>query len=255
MGHTVVVSSQAVIANTAQFVDGAATGAYGLIKKDDSKKAEGWSDVKDASIQTGKGFAGGLVYTGKSIGQAAKGAASKDKEQFVAGMKNVGKVAAVATVGVGVFDLLNASPAEAMELDTRNTSLEGMTHETTGVAFEKSTYETADNGVYTGVFPVFDSAFDVELPEDTYLMSDSVHIGIANMQLYEAIQNDPALADQLGLDEQDIENLRSTITPEGYDWHHHEEPGRMQLVDEEQHSLTGHTGGRNLWGGATEARS
>ena len=79
-------------------------------------------------------------------------------------------------------------------------------------------------------------------------MSDPVHIGIANMQLYEAIQADPGLADELGFTAEDVENLKSSVTPEGYDWHHHEEPGRIQLVTEEQHAGSGHTGGRTIWG-------
>lgn len=37
-------------------------------------------------------------------------------------------------------------------------------------------------------------------------------------------------------------------TPEGYTWHHHEEPGIIQLVDTEIHAQTGHTGGSELWG-------
>jgi hypothetical protein len=36
-------------------------------------------------------------------------------------------------------------------------------------------------------------------------------------------------------------------TPKGYTWHHHQEYGRMQLVDEPVHTKTGHTGGFSLW--------
>ncbi|MDX2248301.1 MAG: HNH endonuclease [Bacteroidia bacterium] len=36
-------------------------------------------------------------------------------------------------------------------------------------------------------------------------------------------------------------------TPEGYTWHHHHDYGRMQLVEDEVHSKTGHTGGFSLW--------
>lgn len=37
-------------------------------------------------------------------------------------------------------------------------------------------------------------------------------------------------------------------TPDGYVWHHNEQPGEMQLVDENVHSRTGHTGGYSIWG-------
>jgi len=32
-------------------------------------------------------------------------------------------------------------------------------------------------------------------------------------------------------------------TPEGYTWHHHEDKGLMQLIQETVHAKTGHTGG------------
>jgi hypothetical protein len=35
-------------------------------------------------------------------------------------------------------------------------------------------------------------------------------------------------------------------TPKGYTWHHHQEKGRMQLVNSEIHSKTGHTGGFSI---------
>ncbi|MEU4364092.1 polymorphic toxin-type HINT domain-containing protein [Promicromonospora sp. NPDC023987] len=34
-----------------------------------------------------------------------------------------------------------------------------------------------------------------------------------------------------------------TETPENYTWHHHQDPGLMQLIDEDIHAATGHTGG------------
>jgi hypothetical protein len=32
-------------------------------------------------------------------------------------------------------------------------------------------------------------------------------------------------------------------TPADYTWHHHQEPGLMQLIESKVHRLTGHTGG------------
>lgn len=256
VGDTVVHSSKTVIANTAHFADGAATSMYGVIKKDEVIRDEGWEDVKSATTNTAKGMMGGVIFTGKSVGQTITGVARQDQEQWMTGIKNVGKAAAVMATGVGILDIVgvfDVEVAEAAELSTRNMSLDGSAHEITGVPFETNTVDHV-NGQYTGVFPVFDSAFDVELPVDTLQYSDTIHIGIANMNLYEAIQNDPSLAVDLGFEAQDVENLQSAVTPEGYDWHHHEEPGRMQLVDEQDHGITGHTGGRNLWGGGTVAR-
>jgi hypothetical protein len=38
-----------------------------------------------------------------------------------------------------------------------------------------------------------------------------------------------------------------TSTPAGYTWHHHQDYGRMQLVEFDIHKRTGHTGGFSLW--------
>jgi hypothetical protein len=35
--------------------------------------------------------------------------------------------------------------------------------------------------------------------------------------------------------------------PKGYTWHHHQDRGRMQLVETEAHRKTGHTGGFKIW--------
>jgi RHS repeat-associated protein len=35
-------------------------------------------------------------------------------------------------------------------------------------------------------------------------------------------------------------------TPEGYTWHHHQDRGRMQLVETDAHAKTGHTGGFSI---------
>ena len=74
----------------------------------------------------------------------------------------------------------------------------------------------------------------------------------ANDQLKDAIENDPEVRKQF-TDEQ-IEQIEAGDTPEGYVWHHSEEPGTLQLVDTTTHAQTGHTGGRTVWGGGSENR-
>lgn len=257
VGDTVVHSSQTVLSNTSHFADGATNGLYGVVTKNQSRKEDGWDDVKQSTVKTAKGIGGGLVYTGKSVGQTFTGVMNKDNVQIVEGAKNLGKVGAVALVGVGVLDFIvdtDVVSAEELEFDTRNGHLEGSTHAVTGVQFAENTVVNDYGSLQTGAFPVFDAAYDATLPPETVQMSDTVHIGIANMQLADAIEANPGLATELGFDAADIEALKSSVTPEGYDWHHHEEAGRMQLIEEEVHSKTGHTGGRAIWAGGTEAR-
>jgi colicin-lik colicin-like DNase/tRNase family protein len=89
---------------------------------------------------------------------------------------------------------------------------------------------------------------------------DDLHIGsgqrfshykAANQKLSQAIKKDPGLAKELGLSADAIEKLpTSTKPPDGYSWHHHQDVGRMQLVNLDEHQLAApHTGGMAIWGG------
>lgn len=119
-----------------------------------------------------------------------------------------------------------------------------------GIPYERKTVEI--NGItIEGVFPVFDSDFDVQLPEDLLQNSNLKQFKECNHQLYEAIEKDPELEAKF-TDEQ-IEDIENMDTPTGYVWHHNEEVGKMQLVKVEDHDRTqggaAHTGGKALWGG------
>lgn len=138
------------------------------------------------------------------------------------------------------------------EIHTRNESLEGDRHPITGVPFEKKTVEDADGNEVTGVFPEFDSKFDAQLPEEKLQSSDCEQFSECNAQLKEAVESDAKLAEQFTPTQ--LEQISNGDTPDGYTWHHHEEKGKMQLVDTQTHLQTGHTGGRSIWGGGTESR-
>ncbi|TYR73462.1 HNH endonuclease [Rossellomorea vietnamensis] len=99
-----------------------------------------------------------------------------------------------------------------------------------------------------------ESQFGVVLAEDVYLATDEIHFSIANDTLYQSIQTDPDLADKLGLTSSEVAGLKFGHTPDGFVWHHAEQPGVLQLVDEDLHQNTGHTGGRDIWGGGSDNR-
>lgn len=49
--------------------------------------------------------------------------------------------------------------------------------------------------------------------------------------------------------------IKNGLTPIGYVWHHTENAGKMQLVEQKVHQLgQPHTGGRSLWGGGNDNR-
>lgn len=255
VGNSVIDASKGAIDTVTQFSDGAIRSGYGFINKDDYQKQLGFHDLKDSTGRTVKGIGSSIKFTVKSAGVTVIGLKNNDREQLISGLKNLGKVAAVTTFAVGIIDIVDgADIAEAEVIDTRNDHLNGQDHVETGVPFETKIVELPSGEVIEGTFPVFDSQFSVVLAEDVYLDSDNTHFKIANDTLYQSIQQNPYLANELGLSPADIEGLSHNITPDGFDWHHNEQPGVLQLVDEENHQNTGHTGGRELWGGGSEYR-
>jgi hypothetical protein len=137
------------------------------------------------------------------------------------------------------------------KLLTRNGELAGKTHPLTGVPFEKKTVQL-ENKQIEGVFPKFESTFDANLKPENYKKSDLQQFKEANQQLKDKVEENPEFRAQFN-DDQYLEIMDNEI-PEDYTWHHSEEPGKLELVDSLEHAWTGHTGGRNIWGGGSEAR-
>ncbi|MHC0037592.1 HNH endonuclease [Pseudoneobacillus sp. C159] len=255
VGTTVVEASKATLDTVGQFTDGAVRGGIGLIKKDHYHLQRGWHDMKDSTGRTVKGMGSGILYTAKSAGITVRALRDNDREQLIHGLKNLGKVAAVTTFAIGIVDIIDgADIAEAEGIKTRNDHLAGFEHAETGVPFESKLIELPNGEVVEGAFPVFQSEFSVVLAEEVYLESDNTHFKMANETLYQSIEQDSNLARELGLSPTDVEALAHNQTPDGYVWHHSEQPGVLQLVEEEVHEKTGHTGGRELWGGGGENR-
>ncbi|MCQ2593316.1 MAG: HNH endonuclease [Treponema sp.] len=82
--------------------------------------------------------------------------------------------------------------------------------------------------------------------------TDAVQFSECNAQLKEMISKNEDLK-SLFTDEQ-LEDIDFGDTPTYYTWHHDLETGKLQLVDTVVHNATNHTGGRNIWGGGSEAR-
>jgi hypothetical protein len=121
-----------------------------------------------------------------------------------------------------------------------------------GKAFTKNGYTINydDDG-----FPVFDSKFDTVL-DDTQLNTQKPgeHFKEANKALREELINNPDLAKEMGLTEQQtawfMKDPAVQKPPKGLTWHHHQDTERMQLVDEKIHSIfKPHTAGMSIWGG------
>ncbi|WP_050179702.1 HNH endonuclease [Domibacillus robiginosus] len=138
------------------------------------------------------------------------------------------------------------------EIQTRRSDLEGKEHPETGVRYERKEVDLGNGEVVDGVFPEFESTFDAKLDELQYLDSDGRQFREATNQLKEAIDANPELAEKFTPEQ--LEQISRGRTPDGYVWHHSEQPGVLQLVDKEIHDRTPHTGGRAIWGGGQEFR-
>lgn len=116
----------------------------------------------------------------------------------------------------------------------RKGELAGDKHPVTGVPYD------ADG------FPIFKSKGEVILKEADFKKSRPTHFRKCSKALYEQIIKDPDLASKFTKEE--IQMFKQGETPKHYTWHHHQDTGRMQLVDYQIHHDTGHTGGYKIWG-------
>lgn len=130
---------------------------------------------------------------------------------------------------------------------------EGMVGKTVnGVKFARRIFDLNGERV-EGVFPVFRSKFNVCLPEDLYKASDNVQMRHCTEALANRIKFDPEFAKNFT--SRQLEQIRNGAPRiSGLTWHHSELPGRMQLVDANEHSAASHTGGRSIWGGGSGSR-
>jgi len=95
-------------------------------------------------------------------------------------------------------------------------------------------------------FPKFKSFFKVKLKKDLWINTRERHFDMAN----KALRNELATNSRLKarFTKVQIKQIEKCITPNGYTWHHHQDAGVLQLVDEDLHSKTHHIGGYTIWG-------
>lgn len=152
-----------------------------------------------------------------------------------------------------VSDKLNQYETKELPEDFRciNSDLAGQEHLETHVPFEKQTLVLGGRETEV-VVPKFESRFDAQLPADLISASDAKQFSECTKQLADAVRYDPDLAQSFS--DKQREQIENKTMPEGFTWHHDAEIGKMQLVDQDTHGATRHTGGRSIWGGGSDAR-
>ncbi|SEN62121.1 DNase/tRNase domain of colicin-like bacteriocin [Mesobacillus persicus] len=253
VGSGITKGSPKALDTAGRLLDGIVKGTFGGSKNQETKQTE-INDLKGSAGTALEGLETSVTYTVKSAGFTYDGGKTNHTRSSTQKGNKMGNFAAVGVMSVGLVDFIDGvNSVTDKEGNTRNGEQAGNSHSKSQVPFVEKTIELPI-GEVTGTFPVFDVGYQVSLPSNLYLQPDSVHFSYANVDLLDALQSNPDLIHELGLDHQDIAQLKLGNNPGGYTWHHHEEPGVLQLVDEDFHQHTGHTGGRELWGGGFENR-
>lgn len=137
-------------------------------------------------------------------------------------------------------------------ISTINEGLAGKTYPGTNVEYRKHVFMLNGERV-EGVFPRFDSKFDIRCPKNLWNASDTEQFKFCTQQLAKQIEMNPDLAKRFTPRQlEQIKNGEPRIS--GLTWHHNEVPGKMQLVNANEHSICRHTGGRSIWGGGADCR-
>ncbi len=120
-----------------------------------------------------------------------------------------------------------------------NARLVGRRHPETGVVFDQRG------------FPIFDNhtAYDTRFTGTDFAdASYQAQMRMATRDLRTTLETNPQLRSQFRPDQLQAIQSGNAKIPD-YTWHHHQDSGRMQLVDQTVHKETGHIGGEAMTGG------
>ena len=243
--------SKAGLYVTSHLTEGTARTLQGVLNKDTQVRQSGMNEVKDTTKAVFSSVGSMLQHGVNHTYEAVAGVVGRDEQRIKTAAKSLWKTPSVGSKVFQDDQIVAADFSNVDAIQSINELYEGTVHPITGVAFERTELLIGEQMI-SDVFPVFEATFTARLAPDEYLLTDEEHDEIANAQLYKAILEDTAIGEIIGLSADDIEALRQGQTPAGYTWHHHEQPGTLQLVDAKTHAQTEHVGGRVIWGGGLE---
>ena len=125
-------------------------------------------------------------------------------------------------------------------------------HRETGIKYHKKIVKDIDGVQYEGMFPIFETPFEAQIPTNLYYATDKTQFKESTRQICKLLDSKPELKNQFTKEQ--LKQIYNLETPSGFTWHHTEDPGRMQLVNSKIHEGTNHTGGRFIWGGGKSKR-
>ncbi|WP_446499908.1 HNH endonuclease [Listeria newyorkensis] len=116
----------------------------------------------------------------------------------------------------------------------KNGKLAGKSHPKTGVKFDAKG------------FPIFSKKAQMTLPNSLLKSSNTKQFKEANAYLKKKINSGEISKSNFTANQ--LKDIQNGFTPRSMTWHHHQDRGKMQLVDTAIHKATGHTGGKAIWG-------
>lgn len=188
------------------------------------------------------------------------------KETVIKSLKEVSEVS-IKDIPFETMDMVENGSLEALEAENQllevekteriptinsHIEVEGKLHPESGVSYETDIVVLRDGRIIEGVFPKFESITDIQLPEELLQETDRNQMQYCNEELKEMLDKNPEMREKFT--ERQNEQIDTGYRPEGYTWHHHQQVGKMQLVESSVHSVTRHTGGKSLWGGGSSNR-
>lgn len=203
-------------------VDGTVTAGVGLVKKDEQGIDKGVSDLKKAGNYVVRDVTGTLKNVTENGVEVLKGVAYRDRNRATDGMKTLGKTVVAGSAGTN-FEVSDDVVVTA-----------------TKPAFVVRQEDAS--------FPQFTPVYEVKLPAELIKASNKKQVAYCNAALAAAMKAREPVSEKLSLNELDRINIEHGMTPENFVWHHHEIPGVMQLVDEEEHNQVPHTSAKLMWG-------
>ena len=221
------------------------------VKLDDLRTALGTSGREVAFA--GAGESESVLTTASRAAEDSKVVPNVVQANFNAVMRGADDATSVATDAEHIPEGVKTNFEDNSDsVTTRNQNLNGTTHPKTGVSFAEKNYTDINGVERSAVVPEFESKFDGQLPEDLYQASDRRQFNYMDKQLQNDYTNNPEKYSDFT--DTQKEQISNGDRPEGYTWHHDIPNGKMKLVNSNTHKLTGHTGGKQLWGGGKENR-
>ena len=198
-----------------------------------------------ASAETAVDLAISSAVIGAVVGGAAAAIEGGDTEGV---LKSAALEGANAFKFGAIVGAVGGAPLKLATTIVLSSSVKAGTVTAEGIQYIEKTVATVDGKLVKGVFPVFEAPYTVKLPKQLVQTANRAkHAKYCNQTLLAAAKADPSLATSLGLTADDIVRMGNGYNPSGYVWHHNEELGVIQLVDEAIHSATSHTGGFHVW--------